>query len=100
MLLLNLAAVGWTLVNREIAQGMMIYLGHALIVAIGLRLYLAYLDHYLLGAGSGQIGGKVQPTTRDRDYRESVRWHDARQISAAPGPERRQPGQLRAEVLR
>jgi hypothetical protein len=100
MLLFNLAAVGWTLVNREIAQGMMIYLGYALIVAIGLRLYLVYLDHYLFGASSGQIGMKVQPSTRDQDHRESERWHDAPQISAAPGPERRQPGQLRAEVLR
>ena len=48
MLLLDLAVVGWTLVTRTlIAQGIMIYLGYGLLVAVGLRLYLVYLDHFL-----------------------------------------------------
>ncbi len=47
VLLLNLAVGGWTLVASHIAQGGMVYLGYALILSVGVRLYLAYLDHYL-----------------------------------------------------
>ena len=47
MLPLNLALGSWTLVAPHVVQGVMVYLGYALIVTIGLRLYLAYLDHYL-----------------------------------------------------
>jgi hypothetical protein len=96
----NLAVVGWTLVTRTlIAQGIMIYLGYALLVAVGLRLYLVYLDHYLFSASSVQSGRKVQLSTRDRDHHESERWQDARRTLAEHGPERRQPGQIRAEVF-
>jgi hypothetical protein len=97
MLLLDLAVVGWTLVTRTlIAQGILIYLGYALLVAVGLRLYL---DRYLFSACSVQSGRKVQLSTRDRDHHESERWQDARRTSAGHGPERRQPGQIRAEVF-
>jgi hypothetical protein len=101
MLLLNLAVVGWTLVTRNIvAQGIMVYLGYALIVAIGLRLYLVYLDHYLFRASSVQSGRKVQSSTGDQDHpHKSERWQDARRITAGPGPERRQPGQVRTGVF-
>jgi hypothetical protein len=100
MLLLDLAVVGWTLVTRTlIAQGIMIYLGYALLVAVGLRLYLVYLDHSLFSARSVQSGRKVPLSTRDRDQHESERWQDARRTSAEHGPERRQPGQRRAEVF-
>ena len=47
VLLLNLAVGGWTLVARHVVQGVMVYLGYALIVTVGLYLYLVYLDHYL-----------------------------------------------------
>jgi hypothetical protein len=47
VLLLNLAVGGWTLGANHLAQGVMVYLGYALILTVGLRLYLAYLDHYL-----------------------------------------------------
>ncbi len=47
VLLLNLAVGGWTLVARHIVQGVMVSLGYALIVTVGLYLYLVYLDHYL-----------------------------------------------------
>ncbi len=100
MLLLDLAVVGWTLVTRTlIAQGILIYLGYALLVAVGLRLYLVYLDRYLFSARSVQSGRKVQLSTKDRDHHESERWQDARRTSAEHGPERRQPGQIRAEVF-
>ena len=100
MLLLNLTVFGWTLVTRSlVAQGIMISLGYALIVAVGLRLYLVYLDRSLFGARSGQIDGKVQPTTRDRDHHESERWQDAGRSSAASEPERRQPSQIQEGVL-
>ncbi len=101
MLLLNLAVVGWTFVMRHVVLELMVYLGYALIVAIGLRLYLAYLDHYLLSASSVQSGRKVQPVTRDQDHHESERWRDARRVApdarrilANPGPKRCQPSQL------
>jgi len=100
MLLLDLAVVGWTLVTRTlIAQGIMIYLGYALLVAVGLRLYLVYLDHYLFSASSVQSGRKVQLSMRDRDHHESERWQDARRTLAEHGPERRQSSQTRAEVF-
>ncbi len=100
MLLLDLAVVGWTLVTRTlIAQGLVIYLGYGLLVAVGLRLYLVYLDHSLFSARSVQSGRKVQLSTKDRDHHESERWQDGRQTSAEHGPERRQPGQRRAEVF-
>ena len=47
VLLLNLAVGGWTLGAVHIVQGVMVSLGYALIITVGLRLYLAYLDHYL-----------------------------------------------------
>lgn len=101
VLLLTLAIVGWTLVTRSIAQGIMVYLGDALIITVGLRLYLAYLDHYLLNASSLQSGRKVQPSTRDQDHHESELWRDARReasdarrISAKPGLEKCQPSQI------
>jgi hypothetical protein len=100
MLLLNLAVVGWTLVTRTfIAQGLLVSLGYALIVAAGFRLYLVYLDHYLFSASSVQSGRKVQLSTRDRDHDESERWQDARRTSAASGPQRRQPSQIQEGVL-
>ena len=47
VLLLNLAIGGWTLGALHVVQGVMVSLGYALIITVGLRLYLAYLDHYL-----------------------------------------------------
>lgn len=102
VLLLNLAVVGWTLVTRHVVLGLMVYLGYALIVAIGLRLYLVCLDHYLLNASSVQSERRVQPSTRDQDHHhESERWRDAhredsdaRRISAKHGPKRCQPSQI------
>ena len=47
VLLLNLAVGGWTLAAPHVVQGVMVYLGYALIVTVGLYLYLVYLDHYL-----------------------------------------------------
>jgi hypothetical protein len=46
VLLLNLAIFGWTLVAAHAVQGVMVYLGYALIVTVGLRVFLAYLDSY------------------------------------------------------
>ena len=100
MLLLNLAVVGWTLVTRNSVQGLMVYLGYALIVAIGLRLYLVYLDHSLFRTSSVQSVQKMQRSTRDQNHHyQSERWQDAPRNSAEHGPERRQPGQRRAEVF-
>lgn len=101
MLLLNLAVVGWTLVARTlVTQGIMVYLGYALIVAIGLRLYLVYLDHSLFSASSAQSVQKMQRSTRDENHpHETERWQDARRNSAEHGPVRRQPSQIRAEVF-
>src|SRR6266566_2370757 len=94
MLLLNL-----TVVTRNIVQGIMGYLGYALIVAIGLRLYLVYLDHSLFSASSVQSVQKMQHSTKDQNHHcQSEQWQDARRNSAEHGPERRQPGQIRAEV--
>ena len=45
--LLNVAVGGWTLLAPHVVQGVMVSLGYALIVTVGLRLYLVYLDHYL-----------------------------------------------------
>jgi hypothetical protein len=45
--LLNLAVGGWTLVASHLVQGVMVSLGDALIITVGLRLYLVYLDHFL-----------------------------------------------------
>ena len=47
VLLLNLAVGGWTLVATHVVQGVMVSLGYALIITVGLYLYLVYLDHYL-----------------------------------------------------
>jgi hypothetical protein len=47
VLLLNLAVGGWTLVASHLVQGVMVSLGDALIITVGLRLYLVYLDHFL-----------------------------------------------------
>ena len=47
VLLLNLAVGGWTLVASYLVQGVMVYLGDALIITVSLRLYLVYLDHFL-----------------------------------------------------
>jgi hypothetical protein len=47
VLLLNLAVGGWTLIASHLVQEVMVSLGYALIITVGLRLYLAYLDHYL-----------------------------------------------------
>jgi hypothetical protein len=46
VLLLNLIIGGWTVVATHVVQGVMIYLGYVLIITVGLRLYLAYLDSY------------------------------------------------------
>ncbi len=100
MLLLNLTVVSWTLVTRNIVQGIMVYLGYALIVAIGLRLYLVYLDHSLFSASSVQSVQKMQHSTKDQNHHcQSEQWQDARRNSAEHGPERHQPGQIRAEVF-
>jgi hypothetical protein len=45
-LLLNLVVGGWTLVATHFVQGAMVYLGYVLIVTVGLRLFLAYLDSF------------------------------------------------------
>ena len=68
MLLLNLAVVGWTLGALHIIQGIMVYLGYTLIVAVGLRLYLAYLDHYLRSASSVQRRDRKKGIARREDY--------------------------------
>jgi len=47
VLLFNLAVGGWSLVATHSAQGVLIYLGYAVIVTIDLYLYLVYLDRYL-----------------------------------------------------
>jgi hypothetical protein len=45
-LVLNLTVVGWTLIATHIVGGVMVYLGYALIITVGLRLFLAYLDSF------------------------------------------------------
>ncbi len=47
VLLLNLAFVGWDVVAAHRAPGLSTYLGYAVIVMVGLYLYLVYLDRYL-----------------------------------------------------
>ncbi len=47
VLLLNLAVAIWSLVGAHAVQGLSIYLGYAVIVTVGLYLYLAYLGRYL-----------------------------------------------------
>lgn len=46
-LLLNVVLASWDIASPHITNGGMIDLGYAVIVSIGLYLYLAYLDHYL-----------------------------------------------------
>lgn len=46
VLLINLAVGGWTLVATHAVGGVMVYLGYALIITVGLRLFLAYLDSF------------------------------------------------------
>ena len=47
VLLLNIALGGWSVVAAHAAQGVLIYLGYAVIVTVGLYLYLVYLSRYL-----------------------------------------------------
>jgi hypothetical protein len=47
VLLLNIALGGWSVVAAHAAQGVLIYLGYAVIVTVGLYLYLVYLGRYL-----------------------------------------------------
>ena len=47
VLLLNLALLSWDIISVNVVHGWSIYLGYAVIVTVSLRLYLAYLDHYL-----------------------------------------------------
>ena len=46
MLLLNLAADGWALIATRAVGGVMVYLGYALIITVGVRLFLVYLDSF------------------------------------------------------
>jgi hypothetical protein len=45
-LVLNLAVGGWTLVATHFVGGAIVYLGYVLIITVGLRLFLAYLDSF------------------------------------------------------
>lgn len=47
VLLFNLAFVGWGIVVAHATFGWWSVLGYAMIVTIGLYVYLAYLDRYL-----------------------------------------------------
>jgi hypothetical protein len=47
VLLFNLTFVGWGIVVAHSAFGLWSVLGYAMIVTVGLYLYLAYLDRYL-----------------------------------------------------
>jgi hypothetical protein len=47
VLLLNSALAGWSVVAARAAHGLLIYLGYAVIVTVGLYLYLVYLSRYL-----------------------------------------------------
>jgi hypothetical protein len=47
VLLLNLALLSWDIISVNVVHGWSIYIGYAVIVTLSLRLYLAYLDHYL-----------------------------------------------------
>lgn len=44
--LLSLAVCGWSVIASYVVQQVMIYLGYVMIIAVSLRLYLAYLDSY------------------------------------------------------
>jgi hypothetical protein len=46
-LLINLALASWDVVSVNIAHGWLVFLGYAVIVTMGLYLYLVYLDCYL-----------------------------------------------------
>ncbi len=46
VLLLNFLICGWTILALHVIQGLMVYLGYGVIITVGLRLYLAYLDSY------------------------------------------------------
>jgi hypothetical protein len=46
VLLLNLAVGGWSVVATHVT-GVLIYLGYAVIITVGLYLYLLYLGRYL-----------------------------------------------------
>jgi hypothetical protein len=47
VLLLNIAVGGWSVLAAHAASGLSIYLGYAVIVTVGLYLYLMYLGRYL-----------------------------------------------------
>lgn len=47
VLLLNLIVSGWSVIATHVTQGWLSYLGYAIIVTVGLYLYLLYLDRYL-----------------------------------------------------
>jgi len=47
VLLLNFVLFSWAIISVHVVHGWSIYLGYAVIVTLSLRLYLAYLDHYL-----------------------------------------------------
>ena len=47
VLILNLILVGWDVVATYTGHSASIYLGYAVIVTVGLYLYLIYLDRYL-----------------------------------------------------
>jgi hypothetical protein len=46
VLVLNLAVGVWTLIATHVVGGVMVYLGYALIITVGLRQFLAYLDSF------------------------------------------------------
>jgi len=45
-LVLNLAVGIWTLFAMHFVGGVMVYLGYVLIITVGLRLFLAYLESF------------------------------------------------------
>ena len=47
VLLLTLTVSGWTVLALQVVHGVMISLGYGVIIAVGLRLYLAKLDRYV-----------------------------------------------------
>ncbi len=47
VLLLNIVVGGWSILAVHAALGVSSYLGYAVIVTLGLYLYLVYLDRYL-----------------------------------------------------
>jgi hypothetical protein len=46
VLLFNFLIGGWTILALHVIHGIMVYLGYGVIITVGLRLYLAYLDGY------------------------------------------------------